>query len=466
MPLRSIRVRLTLWYAAALVLGLGLFSSLVWLSLRQRLLSELDQDLAGRAARFEQYFRGESAEVGDNAQLRDEAQLKDELDEFCQALPPSSYVDLRGSNGFEFQYPKSASPRPESTGPRAANLRMSQRSFSSGGQNFDLEVGAPMANLTHTLQLLRLLLLSLLPVVIAIACLGGAWLSARALKPIHDITAAANAISIENLSERLPVPSTGDELARLTEVLNSMLARLESAVKRLSQFAADASHELRTPLAVIRTTAELALRRSRPSESYRESLSEIAAETERMTKLVEDLLTLARGGTEASQMPRSPLDLPGLLREVCTELQSLAETRQIRIHSDLPGAQPGACAGTVSGNRPALRRLFVILLDNAIKYSPAGSGVRVTLTQEHDRASVTIEDSGAGISQADLPHIFERFYRAGEGEGHGIGLALADHIARAHGATIEVRSSPGAFSVFRVSFPVSASANLQTAALS
>jgi heavy metal sensor kinase len=480
MPLKSIRVRLTLWYAAALILGLGLFSSLVWLSLRQRLLSELDQDLAGRAARFEQYFRGESAEVGDNAQLRDEAQLKDELDEFCQALPPSSYVDLRGSSGFQFHYPESTSPRPESaaprpesgsprpesTAPRAANLRMSQRSFSSGGQNFDLEVGAPMADLTHTLQLLRLLLLSLLPVVIAIACLGGAWLSARALKPIHDITAAANAISIENLSERLPVPSTGDELARLTEVLNSMLARLESAVKRLSQFAADASHELRTPLAVIRTTAELALRRSRPPESYRESLSEIAAETERMTKLVEDLLTLARGGTEASQMPRSPLDLPALLREVCAELQSLAETRQIRIHPELPAAQPGDRAVTVSGNRPALRRLFVILLDNAIKYSPAGSGVRVTLTQEHDRASVTIEDSGAGISQADLPHIFERFYRAGEGEGHGIGLALADHIARAHGTTIEVRSFPGAFSVFRVSFPVSTSANLQIPALS
>jgi heavy metal sensor kinase len=304
-------------------------------------------------------------------------------------------------------------------------------------------------------------------VVIAIACAGGAWLSARALKPIQDITAAAGAISIENLSERLPVPSTGDELARLTEVLNSMLVRLESAVKRLSQFAADASHELRTPLAVIRTTAELALRRPRAAESYRQSLSEIAAETERMTQLVEDLLTLARSGTEASQMPRSPLELNALLREVCAELHSLAESRQIHIDTSF-GATPAA----VSGNRPALRRLFVILLDNAIKYSPSGSRVRVALTLEQELASVTIEDSGAGISHADLPHIFERFYRAGvkqgeeESEGHGIGLALADRIARAHGASIEVRSSPGASSVFRVSFPLSASANLQIGALS
>ena len=319
MPGNSIRVRLTLWYAAALVLLLGLFGSLAWLSLRQRLIQELDQDLAGRSARFEQYFRGESAEVSNNDQLRDE------LDEFCQALPPQSYVDFRGSDGFEFHFPGS--------GQRGGDLRMQQSRFSSAGQSFDLEVGAPMANLVHTLQLLRVLLLSLLPPVIVIACVGGWWLSGRALKPIQDITAAAGAISIENLSQRLPVPATRDELSRLTEVLNSMLARLESAVKQLSQFAADASHELRTPLAVIRTTAELALRRTRAPESYRESLAEIAAETERMTQLVEDLLTLARSGTEASQMPRSPLDLAALLSEVSAGLRPLAESRQIRIET-------------------------------------------------------------------------------------------------------------------------------------
>jgi signal transduction histidine kinase len=464
----SIRFRLTLWYAAALVLGLGLFASLVWLSLRQRLLQELDRDLADRSTRFEQYFRGESAEVANNDQLTDE------LEEFCQALPPASYVDLRGSNGFEFHFPAASSSR--AAGLRAGDLRMTQSRFSSSGATFDLEVGAPTANLIHTLQLLRLLLLSLLPVVILIACVGGAWLSARALRPIQDITDAAKAISIENLSERLPVPSTGDELARLTQVLNGMLARLEAAVKQLSQFAADASHELRTPLAVIRTTAELALRRVRAPESYRESLGEIAAEAERMTQLVEDLLALARSGTEASQMPRSPLDLAALLNEVCAELRPLAETRQIRIDAKAPAI--GESSAIVSGNRPALRRLFVILLDNAIKFSPAGSIVRVALAREDaredaregGRVSVTIEDSGAGISQADLPHIFERYFRGSEGgvegEGYGIGLALADRIAKAHGAEIEVRSSPGSASVFRVSFALSASANLQIAALS
>ncbi len=453
MRTRSIRFRLTVWYAAALTLGLGLFSGLIWLSLRQRLISELDRDLAGRSARFEQYLRGEAREVqGD--------QLRDELDEFCQALPPASYVDLRGSRGFQFHYPASAAFRGDA-------LRMLQRQFAADGQEFDLEVGAPIDNVTHTLQLLRLLLLSLIPVAIAIACAGGAWLGGRALKPIQDLTAAASAIGIENLSDRLPSPATGDELARLTDVLNGMLARLEGAVKRLSQFAADASHELRTPLAVIRTTAELALRRTRPPESYRESLAEIAVETERMTQLVEDLLTLARSGTEAVQMPRTSLDLRGLLRDVCAELRRLAEARRIRIEAPSIEADLGQNAAIVSGNAAALRRLFVILLDNALKYSPSGAEVRLRLSQDHGRIAVSIEDSGAGIAAADLPHIFERFYRAGDGgEGHGLGLALADHIARAHGATIEVRSMEGTSSVFCVSFAAPASANLQIAAIS
>src|SRR6266852_1329834 len=313
---RSIRFRMTVWYATVLTAGLGLFGGLIWLSLRHRLIGEVDRDLEGRASRFEQYFHTESAEGAG-------VQLRDELDEFCQALPPSSYVYLAGANGFVFRYP--AAP------PGVQNFRMLRRQFTSGGEGFDLEVGSPIGEVLHTLDLLRLLLLSLIPVVVAIACVGGAWLSGRALKPVHDLTAAALTISIENLSERLPVPSTGDELARLTEVWNSMLQRLESAVKTLSQFVADASHELRTPLTVIRTTAELALRRARSPEAYRDSLQEIAAETERMTQLVEDLLVLARNDTGAVEMPLEPVDVREIVGQVCTEMRGLAGLRGIHI---------------------------------------------------------------------------------------------------------------------------------------
>ena len=324
-----------------------------------------------------------------------------------------------------------------------------RRQFTFDQEVFDLEIAAPIANAEHTLDLLRFLLWSMIPVVIVIACLGGAWLSGRALKPVNDIAAAALTISIENLAERLPVPATGDELARLTEVLNSMFARLESAVKTLSQFAADASHELRTPLAVIRTTAELALRRARTPESYRDSLQEVAAEAERMTRLVEELLILARSETATADMPLTAVDVREVLADVCDEMRGLAEMRQIRMNT-LPGG-----ATIVAGNRPALHRLFLVLLDNALKFSRPGGEVVLSVENKESWVSVSIEDFGVGISENDLPHIFERFYRsdtARTGGGHGLGLSLAKSIARAHGASIEVQSTEGSGSRFRVDF--------------
>jgi signal transduction histidine kinase len=440
----SIRFRLTAWYALILTAGLGLFGGLIWLSLRQQLIGDVDRDIAGRASRFESYFRAESAEGAGAA-------LRDELEEFCQALPPDSYIDLRGTGGFTFRYPAVG-------GAGTADLRRLQRQFTVQGGVFDLEVGAPLTSVRHTLELLRLLLWSLIPLVIIIACLGGAWLSGRALKPVREVTASALTISIENLSERLPVPPTGDDLAQLAVVLNSMLARLESAVQTLSQFAADASHELRTPLAVIRTTAELALRRGRTPESYRESLQTVAGEAERMTGLIEELLVLARGqgapgeGADAP-MPREPVELRDVLRDVCSEMRSLAEERGIAIKEEL-----GDAAAVVSGNRAALHRLFLALLDNALKYSHPGGDVILTVDQAGDQVTVTVQDFGSGIAAVDLPHIFQRFYRANPsrtGGGHGLGLSFAENIARAHGANIDVDSVEGAGSRFRVVFPTS-----------
>ena len=405
--------------------------------------------------RLESFYRHEMAEDGGHITMK---HLTIELQEFCQALPETSYVSLQGSNGFAFHFPANATAVP-------AESRMLQHQFQIGDQVFDLELGTPTEDVVYVLGLLRLLLWSLVPVVVAIACIGGFWVSRRALKPVKDVTAAALMISIENLSGRLPVPATGDEIARLAEVLNSMLGRLESAVTTLSQFAADASHELRTPLAVIRTTAELALRRGRSPESYRESLQAVVAEAERMTHLVEDLLTLARSGTAATAMPRLPIDLREILGAVYGEMAGLAEQRRIHIKLKL-GAQPAV----VAGNRPALHRLFVLLLDNALKYSHRGGTVLVDVGHadvEHadvenagvDRAegrlSVTVRDFGTGIREADLPHIFERFYRADRarsGGGHGLGLPLAESIARAHGAVIDVRSKEGEGSSFRVVF--------------
>ena len=258
-------------------------------------------------------------------------------------------------------------------------------------------------------------------------------------------------IGIENLSQRLVVPRTGDELERLTELWNSMLGRLESAVTTLSQFAADASHELRTPLAVIRTSAEIALRRARAPESYRESLNEIAAEAERMTQLVEDLLFLARSDARVAGMPMSPLDLRDILCDVVSELRELSAVRNIEVRSVL-----GESEIVIAGNRAALRRLFLVLLDNVLKYSTPGGEVSVAASAAGEFVIVSVQDFGTGIGAADLPHIFQRFYRADKARtdtGHGLGLSLAATIARMHGAVIEVKSVEGAGSTFSVTFP-------------
>jgi len=435
MRTRSLRFRLTIWYTAVLTAGLALFGTLLWISLRHQLNADLERDLDGRAARFESFFRGETAEAATH--------LREELEEFCQALPPASYIELRGSKGFAFRYPAQATVE-------AGGFRVRKHSFTVNGEVFQLEAGAPLADMNHFLDLLRWLLWSLIPVVVVIAFVGGIWLSGRALRPVQDVTNAALAISIENLSGRLPVPATGDEIARLAAVLNSMLARLEAAVATLSQFAGDASHELRTPLAVIRTTAELALRRERTPDAYRTALQEIAGESERMTQLVEDLLALARSDAGPVDMPRAAIDVREVLVEVREEMASLADAAGIRVTTILED-EPAM----ISANRPALHRLFMVLLDNALKYSHAGSEVILKVAGEGGQIFASIEDFGEGIGEADLPHIFTRFYQADRShsvDGHGLGLSLAESIAQAHGAEIDVRSTRGQGTVFRVIF--------------
>ncbi len=439
MEARSIRFRLTAWYAIVLAAALALFGGLIWLSLRQRLVGEVDEELQRGASRFEAYVRTESLEYSGK-------HLVGELAEFCQALPSSTHLELRGSKGFAFRYPVSGTPV-------GGLMRTTERSFRIGEEEFRLTLGTSSHEIDHTLDLLKILLLTLIPAVILIACLGGAWLSRRALRPVDEITVAARHIGIENLSERLPAPGTGDEIQRLTEVWNTMLDRLESAVKTLSQFAADASHELRTPLAVIRTSAELALRRAREPEAYRDSLSEVAEEAERMTQLVEDLLFLARSDARNSAMPMTPFDLRDAVRDAVAEVRDLARAKDVELRLSLPAEEVAS-----HGNRAATRRLYLVLLDNALKYSHPGGRVNVALTGSAHEITVTVEDFGIGISPEDLPHIFQRFYRAdkartssGDGHGgHGLGLSLAETLAQVHGARIAVKSVEGEGSVFSV----------------
>src|SRR5581483_1719516 len=266
------------------------------------------------------------------------------------------------------------------------------------------------------------------------------------------MTEAARSISIDRMSARLATPRTGDELQRLAETWNNMLDRLEHSVKRLSQFTADASHELRSPVAFIRTAAEIALRQDRTAASYRETLRQIGDEAERMSRLIEDLLMLARADAASEPLQLAPVNLADVVDQVCRQEQRQATAKDLAFDVRVP--EGGI---VIQGNDLAIRRLVHALVDNAIKYTPAGGRIEVSLDDRHDSVELSVRDSGIGIGEADLPHVFDRFYRADKARsrdegGCGLGLSIAQWIAKRHRAEILAESDAGRGSVFKIAF--------------
>jgi signal transduction histidine kinase len=232
-----------------------------------------------------------------------------------------------------------------------------------------------------------------------------------------------------------------------------MIARLESSFQRISQFTADASHELRTPLAVMRTTAEVAMRARADDAERMAALEQIVAEVGRTSHLVENLLQLAKTDSGAERLAKTSVDVVALAREATTEIDVLARTKGIRLASQLPST-----AVTVYGDPRALRQLLLILLDNAVKYTPAGGRIELAVAAHDGHASLSVRDTGIGIPAEDVPHIFDRFCRVDrarsrEHGGAGLGLAIGRWIAEAHGGRIFVESELERGSVFSIRFP-------------
>lgn len=278
-------------------------------------------------------------------------------------------------------------------------------------------------------------------------------MSRRALAPVDAITSTARSISEHSLSRRLASLQTGDELQRLAETFNQMMDRLEAAFKRITQFTADASHELRTPTALIRTTAELSLRRDRDSAEYQEALGQVLEEAERMGILIDSLMTLARMDSGAESLSYTTLDVASILREASSASLPLADSKQIQFDREIPDEPI-----LVDGDPHALRRLFLILIDNAVKYTPPSGRVSIALRENGNDAVAQVRDTGIGISAEDLPFIFERFYRADKARsretGAGLGLSIARWIVETHRASIHVDSVPGEGSTFEVRIPI------------
>jgi heavy metal sensor kinase len=275
--------------------------------------------------------------------------------------------------------------------------------------------------------------------------------SRRALRPLDRLTTAVQSISIGNLSGRLPVGKTRDELQRLAVTCNGMLSRLEDSVSRIQRFTADASHELRSPISFMRTVAEVALRNPQADEESRELFEAVLTESTQASDLLEEMLLLARADSSQTDLQFEPVDLADVLDDVQERVRTLAEAKNQHF------TMRRANSARVNGDRSSLRRLVWTLMDNAVKYTPPGGRIELCLETRGSEALVTVRDNGIGIPEEMLSRIFERFFRAdpsrAQMEGSGLGLAIAKWIADMHHAVIAVESAEGRGATFRVVFP-------------
>ena len=295
------------------------------------------------------------------------------------------------------------------------------------------------------------ILVLVLPLAMVLSGAAGAWLAGRALRPVDRLVDSARGISAENLRDRLPVPPTRDELSRLAETFNSMLDRIEAGFTLQRQFWEDVAHELKTPLAIMKGEIEVALRTGGGSQENRDVLASSLEEVDGLIRLIEKMLTLARMDRGGAPLETGEIDLAALAGRAVEDFRAPAEDKGVRLDFSRSGA------ARVRGDEARLRGLVYILLDNAVKFTPAGGTIGVEVAPDGAMARLAVTDTGPGIPEDDLPGIFDRFRRAGrfgEGRGFGLGLSIAKAVAERHGGSIEARSRPGAGSTFTVLLPL------------
>jgi heavy metal sensor kinase len=453
----GIRGQLSLWYSLILALSLAAFCCVAYFAMEYGIHETVQSELSERT----EGVRVIIAQDGPEGRTA----LMDELREFAAGLGAGGRIRVSDPQGLLFASPGMAQPmeprrrftrlRPWREWIGGEPFLLLRQNIAVAGTTYDVTMAVAIGEFDRTLTRGSVLLFATAPLFLALAALGGYWMSRYALDPVDRMTQAARSIGAQDLAKRLDVPPTRDELARLAETLNEMLARLESAFRKITQFTADASHELRTPVAVMRTSAEIALRKPRGEAEYRETLSQILHETDNVSRLIENLLALARADSGAAQLATERADLAAILTDACDKSKMLAEEKGVAL------SQNGASGPLwVQANVASIERLFLIVLDNAVKYTPAGGKIEVKIGSEEGFAVAEVRDSGIGISAEDMPHIFERFYRADrartrEAGGTGLGLAIGQWIAGAHGGEIRAVSDIAKGSTFQVRLPLS-----------
>jgi heavy metal sensor kinase len=465
MNTRSISFRLVTWHASLLAAIFVLLCALLYLNLRHFLENDLREAQARRAHQIANTMLAHVDRTGEVyvANMTQEWYAPEINDRFIRITRADGTVIY--ASGF----PKDGSFDPAQVPSMAlpAGSEISKKFKLAGGKTllvvglnyqppvgpaYSVSFGELLDPVETMLNHLFLQLVWGLPLAIIVVTAGGWWLVRRSLKTVAEITRAAESITQHNLSDRLPVAQTGDELERLSVALNRMIVRLDDAFQNSRRFVADASHELRTPLTILHGELENLSEDAQLSAELRERAANLLEAVAHLTKIVNHLFTLSRLDAGEGQTQWSRFDLAELARTTAEQMSLLAEDKGISILCN--AKQPVF----VEGDRVRLKQVIVNLLDNAIKYTPGKGAIHLSVSHVNGHAILEVEDNGIGIPPTALPHIFERFYRvdqtrSAESESAGLGLSIVKAICAAHGAEVEAVSVPSSGSRFRVKLP-------------
>jgi heavy metal sensor kinase len=457
----SVRLRLTAWYVVVLLLMLVVYATATYIAVRHEFFEQLDEqlvvDLKNEKAVLTPKPDGRIARSEDDRHhnpANDEDRGSDVRAASGEPIARTGVAVALPVVAFAAKPPRL---RYDSIVVEGRRWRILSDTVLAGDRAVVVRVFRSEERLHQQLwEVLSVLVLGL-PLVVLLAGAGGYALARRALTPIDHLASEARRITAASLHERLSVPNPQDEIGRLATVINEMFGRLESSFDRLRRFTADASHELRTPLAVIRGIGEVGLEKTRTPAEYKEAMSSMLEEVDRLTSLVDTLLRLSHGDAGTVRLSRVPIDLGRLTREVVSSLGLLVDERTQQLHVEIAGEAP------VLVDRLLLREAITNVVDNAIKYSPPASAIDVRVQANGNRAVLTVADQGPGIAPEHHQRIFDRFFRLDEGRsrdggGTGLGLAIAKWAVELNGGRISVEAGTCGGSVFRIELPMGSTA--------
>ncbi len=467
----SIRARLTAGYLGVLALATLTLAAGAWWLFSASVVRAADEALAARIDGTRHFIEAIQRELPTE-------ELHDEFREFADLTGGDALLEVLDETGRVLCRPaitgwaEMTPPLSTATALQVVARTVGHQPYRAlatdvevGGHRYRITAALPMGTEYAALSRFGWLLAGLVPTVMALAGLGGFWLSGRALSPVDRMTRDARLISLRHLDRRVDVPPADDELRRLAVTFNDMLTRLQRAFDDMVRFTADASHELRTPVSLARTTAELALGRPRTADEYRDALTVVLAQTERMTTLVGDLLVLARADAGVEEPDSSLVDLRPTIEDAIRDVSVLARQQRLDLQRDRPDTPV-----LIRGSRESLRRLAVILIDNAIKYTPCGGAIRIRLAIDAETPAaglavlLEVINSGPGIPADERHRVFDRFYRGAHArqlapDGSGLGLSIAQTIVERHSGTIDITDGPnGRGCLVRVRLPASETA--------